>query len=406
MHLLQINATANWGSTGKIAEQINQVAQAHGWKTYIAYGRYARACQSEVLRVGGQMDIIRHGIQSLLFDRQGLASQSATKQFIEEIDKIRPDVIHLHNIHGYYINYQILFSYLKRAHIPVVWTLHDCWPFTGHCSHFVTVGCERWKTECHDCPIKSSEYPKSWLFDRSRENYRLKKETFNGVDNLVIVPVSEWISGLVKESFLGGYPIKCIHNGIDLRQFVQMGGREENCKKWGIDSKKKIILGVASVWESRKGLNDFNTLCTLLGDDFQIVLVGITEKQRNKLPPQIKGILRTNNVSELAELYSAADVYVNPTYADTFPTTNLESLACGTPIVTYRTGGSPEAIDEKTGVVVDQGDISGLVAAIKSVCEWVGENVSVECRRKAEKEFNKEVQFAKYFDIYETIVRN
>lgn len=405
LNLFQINVTANWGSTGKIAEQINLAAAAQGWETYIAYGRMANTSASTLIKVGNRCDQLWHGIESRLLDRHGLASRWATLQLVRKIDELRPDVIHLHNIHGYYLNYPILFDYLKQAGIPVVWTLHDCWAFTGHCSHFVTAGCERWKTGCHDCPLLRKEYPVAWLRDRSRRNYEQKRETFLGVERLVLAPVSQWLAELAQESFLGSYPIQCIQNGIDLKQFAPCGERGEVLKKWGIDPNKKVVLGVASVWDKWKGLDDMMALRQHLSKDYTIVLVGVNDKQKASLPKGIVGISRTNNVRELAELYSAADVYVNPTYADTFPTTNLEALACGTPVVTYRTGGSPEAISPETGVVVEQADVQGMAEAIRSICDKGKDHYTEVCRKRAEEHFDKDKCFEKYVELYEALIR-
>lgn len=403
--LLQINVTANWGSTGKIAEQINQTAAARGWETYIAYGRMANASASKLIKVGNRCDQLWHGVESRLLDRHGLASRHATRQLIQEIERIQPDVIHLHNIHGYYLNYQILFDYLKKADIPVVWSLHDCWAFTGHCSHFVTAGCERWKTGCHECPLLSKEYPKSWLVDRSRKNYLQKREAFTGMKQLVLTPVSQWLAGLAKESFLGSYSILCIQNGIDLQQFTPCGKRTEVLTKWGINPTARVVLGVASVWDKWKGLDDMMALRQQLDENYVIVLVGVTDKQKDALPEGIVGISRTNSVRDLAELYSTADVYVNPTYADTFPTTNLEALACGTPVVTYRTGGSPEAISPETGVVVEQADVQGMAEAIRSICDKGKDHYTEVCRKRAEELFDKDKCFEKYVELYEGLIR-
>ncbi len=402
--LLQINVTVNWGSTGKIAEQINLAAQDRGWETYIAYGRMVNASASTLIKVGNRCDQLWHGVESRLLDRHGLASRNATRQLVQEIERIRPDVIHLHNIHGYYLNYQILFDYLKQADIPVVWSLHDCWSFTGHCSHFVTAGCERWKTQCHDCPLLNKVYPKSWLVDRSRKNYLQKREAFTGLKQLVLTPVSQWLAGLAKESFLGSYPIHCIQNGIDLQQFVPCGERTEVLMKRGINSAARVVLGVASVWDKWKGLDNMMALRQHLSKDYTIVLVGVNDKQKAALPKGIVGISRTNNVRELAELYSAADVYVNPTYADTFPTTNLEALACGTPVVTYRTGGSPEAISPETGVVVEQADVQGMAEAIRSICDKGKDHYTEVCRKRAEEQFDKDKCFEKYVELYEGVI--
>jgi glycosyltransferase involved in cell wall biosynthesis len=288
-----------------------------------------------------------HGLQTRIFDNHGMASKIATKKLIKQIKQINPNIIHLHNIHGYYLNYAILFEYLNELNIPIVWTLHDCWSITGHCTYFSFVGCNKWKSECYSCPQKKS-YPTSWFIDRSKENFRLKKKHFTSLSNMTIVPVSNWLSDLIKESYLHKYPIRTIHNGIDLSVFKPSDS--EKFKSMYNIQNKFILLGVANKWELRKGLKDFVELSNLLDSDYKIVLVGLSRKQIEQLPDNILGIERTESVEGLAEIYSAGDVFLNPTYEDNFPTTNLEALACGTPVITYETGGSPEAIDESTGI--------------------------------------------------------
>lgn len=399
--VLQINSVVNSGSTGRIAEEIGQTAISCGWKSYIAYGRNERTSKSKIIRIGNDLDIKLHGIQTRLFDRHGLTSKGATKKFIQEIKEIKPNIIHLHNIHGYYLNYEILFEYLIIANIPVVWTLHDCWPITGHCSYFSFVGCEKWKTECYKCPQKG-EYPASWLIDRSRENYRLKKSMFIKLSNLTLIPVSNWLSEILKESFLQKYPTKVIHNGIDINVFRTATGMNFRLKHNLQD--KFILLGVANVWESRKGLKDFIELNKFLNDQFQIVLVGLNSKQINQLPDEIIGIERTESVEELVELYTNSDVFVNPTYEDNFPTTNLEALACGTPVITYKTGGSPEAIDDSTGIIVEQGNINKLVDAVNQIKSHGKQNYSDACVDRAHRLYRKEDRYKEYIDLYESLL--
>lgn len=386
--LLQINVTANWGSTGRIAEQIGLAAMARGWESYIAYGRSANKSKSTLIKIGCYPTVLEHYIENRFFDNEGLASRYATRKLVDTIERINPDIIHLHNIHDHYLNFKILFDYLNPRRIPVVWTFHDCWTFTGHCHHFESINCESWKIKCHTCPLSIS------LLDRSSRNFYLKSSLFNNCNNLTIVPVSKWLGDLVNESFLKEKRIKVIHNGIDLKKFSPKtnGGRA------GFS-----ILGVSNVWGERKGLKDFIRLGQMLGEEFDITLIGLTKNQIESLPNNIKGLERTSSVEELADAYSSADVLVNPTYADTFPTVNLEALACGTPVVTYKTGGSPETIDEQTGVVVEQGDVQGLADAIIHLKE---NPLSREaCRGRAEKYFDKDKCFEKYVDLYEELIR-
>ncbi len=402
LKILQINTVINSGSTGRIAEEIGQTVIAGGWKSFIAYGRNDRPSQSELIKIGNDWEIKVHGLQTRLFDMHGLGSRSATLELIGQIKEISPDIIHLHNIHGYYINIEILFQYLKEINTPVVWTFHDCWPFTGHCTHFTYVGCEKWKTQCFDCPQKK-EYPASWIIDRSKKNFILKKKLFSSLPNLTLVPVSKWLSGILKESFLQDYPIKVINNGINTDVFKPSSGKSFR-QRYDLNN-KFILLGVASIWSPRKGLEDFIELNKLLDSSCKIVLLGLTKNQIKQLPQNILGIERTESIEQLAEIYAVSDVYLNLTYEDTFPTTNLESLACGTPVITYNTGGSPEALDELTGIVVEQGNINKIMEAIQQI-KVNGKNFYKDlCVNRANRLFRKEDRYREYIELYEQLVR-
>ena len=395
--LLQINVTANWGSTGKISEQIGVVAQKHGWDSYIAYGRHMNPSRNKLIKIGTKINVYLHYIESRFFDNEGLASRIATRSFLKVIDKIKPDLVHLHNIHDHYLNYRILFEYLNRYDIPVVWTFHDCWAFTGHCFHFVTKKCERWKVECYDCPLKN-ECPKTFL-DKSKDHYNLKRDLFCNCKNLTIVPCSDWMYSFVQQSFLKNKRIQVIHNGIDLNVFKPLSSQYRSNRN------KFNVLAVSNVWNVGKGEIDIYKLRSILNEDeYEIIMVGLSVDQVEKLPAGIVGIQRTQNLNELVQLYSHADVLINPTYADTFPTINIEALACGTPVITYETGGSPEAVDEKTGIVIEQGNIDALVEAIKQMKEKLFS--SIDCRKRAEENFDKDKCFKKYIDLYESIIKN
>jgi len=312
-----------------------------------------------------------------------------------------PDIIHLHNIHGYYINIELLFNYLKKANIHVVWTLHDCWAMTGHCTHFMSVNCNKWKTNCNTCPLKN-EYPASLYFDQSNKNFFQKKGLFTGVESMTLVPVSDWLGGVVKESYLSKYPIVRIYNGIDLDLFIP---RNVEClrKKIGVEN-KTVILGVASVWDKRKGLPDFLRLSDLLKADEVVILVGVSQKIINTLPENIIGIRKTERVKELSDFYSLADVYLNLTWEDNFPTTNLESLACGTPVITYKTGGSPESITSDTGFVVDQGDLLSVRRSIDMIKSKSKAYYTNNCRNRAMNLYDKDTQFEHYFNLYNRLL--
>lgn len=399
--LLQINSVVNSGSTGRIAEEIGQTAIAAGWKSYIVYGRDDRPSQSELIKIGNDWDIKMHGVQTRLFDRHGLGSKSATKELIGKIIEISPDIIHLHNIHGYYINIEILFNYLRNTNIPVVWTFHDCWPITGHCSYFTFVGCEKWKKKCCDCPQKTS-YPASWIVDRSEKNYYLKKELFTSLSNLTLVPVSNWLSGILKESYLQGFPIKLIHNGINTYVFKPSTSRYFRSKH-GLEH-KFLLLGVASVWSPRKGLKDFIDLSKHLNSDYQIVLVGLSREQIEQLPENILGIERTESVEELSNLYSEADIVLNLSYEETFGLTTVEGFACGTPCIVYNATASPELVDQSTGLVVEPGDINGLMEAIIQIKQNGKQFYSEACVNRAHRLYKKEDRYQEYIDLYESLL--
>lgn len=400
--ILQINVSVNWGAHGKIAEDIGRMATSLGWNSVIAYGRQSNPSENHVVKIGTDASIKEHVVESRIFDNHGLASRLATKRFIKQIDELKPDIIHLHNIHGYYLNYKYLFDYLAPRDIPVVWTLHDCWPFTGHCAYYDYAQCNKWVAQCYGpCPCKG-EYPQSLLFDASNRNYLLKKRLFNSVNNLTLVPVSDWLGEEVKKSFLGNHPIQVIHNGIDLNVFKPHNSDEVR-QRYGIDG-SKYVLGVASDWEKRKGLDDFIKLPDRLTNDIKVVIVGVNKEQMRIVQSKgCIGIPRTNNVSELAALYSGAELFLNLTYEDNYPTTNLEAIACGTPVLTYKTGGSPESVDSNTGWVVEKGDMDSVVNIIGSEKRMFS-GARLQCRQRAEMMFDKEKCFAAYMHLYERIL--
>lgn len=398
--LLQINATINSGSTGRIAEEIGQRAIAAGFESYIAYGRTVRESKSKTIRIGSDWNVRWHGIVSLLFDRHGFSSKCATKRFVKQIEAINPDIVLLHNVHGYYLNIEILLGYLKEKNIPIFWTLHDCWPFTGHCSYFDAYSCEKWKTHCEHCPNQKG-YPKSIWLDNSRHNFDRKRALLAALPNVTFIPVCKWIGGIVEHSFMKGRPQLVIYNGTNTDVFKPQGSdtTETIRKKYNIDG-ENIVIGVASTWDKRKGLLDFCWLNDQLPEGYQVVLVGLSQEQIDNLPKDVVGIRRTESVKELSVLYSLADVFVNPTYIDNFPTTNIEALACGTPVVTYNTGGSPEAIDENTGIVVPKGDKDALKNAIVEVVSNKGKYTSEACRQRAVAHFNKDDRFGDYIELF------
>ncbi len=394
MRVLFVNSVCAAGSTGRIFASLCRLLKERGEEALLCYGRGSGYRDIHAERIGSDPEVFCHVCLNRLTDHHEIGSKHATRQLIRHIEAWNPDIVHLGNIHGYYLNIPLLMEHLKRIGVPILWTLHDCWSFTGHCSHFTDVGCERWITGCHHCP-KRHIYPSSIFFDRSRQVFDIKKRLFSGVDRLTIVTPSEWLAGCVRRSFLNGYPVAVLPNGIDTGLFSTDASSTFSHKG------KRLALGVAVPWDKRKGFDDFIALRKLLPEDWTIALVGVTEKQRRMLPEGIVGVCRTENAKELAGLYAAADVYVNPTYCDTFPTTNLEALACGTPVVTYDVGGSPESITKETGRVVKMGDVAALAEKTVEAAETVRPE---DCRERA-MQYDQRDRFAAYLSLYESVLR-
>ncbi len=402
LKLLQINVAANWGSHGRIAEEIGLEAMAQGWESYIAYGRYANPSKSHIVKIGDLFDHCLHGAQSLLLDRHGLASCGPTKKLIREIEQIKPDLIHLHNIHGFYLNYPILFRYLSTIDIPVVWTLHDCWAFTGHCAWPIHGHCDRFQEQCCHCPLQSKGYPKSFLLDRSRSNFKLKKRYFRSLQDLHLVTVSRWLEQQVRLSFMQDMDIRTIYNGLDTEVF-----RPSGTPPTSVTDGHPLVLGVCNAWYDWKGLDDMAALREILPDDYEVMVVGVNEDQMHRLPEGITCIRRTDSVSQLAEIYSQADVFVNPSKVESFGMTTAEALSCGTPSIVYDTSACPEVVDNLTGRVVPLGDVNALAKAVKEICSLPGrEAMRQACRERAIRLFNRQDRYKEYLQLYNEVLQN
>lgn len=394
MKVLQINIFGNL-STGRIAVDLFYTLRDNGHDGMVAFARNTIAEDVPYIRIGSKWSVYMDGIMSRITDKAGFYSRRPTKLLIEKIKEYDPDIIHLHNLHGYYVNVELLFGFLKEYGKPVVWTLHDCWSFTGHCCNFESAGCEKWKGGCHDCG-QQRRYPASLLMDRSAWNYQRKKELFTGVKRMVLVSPSDWLKELVTQSYMGQYPVEVIRNGVDLHTFHPTAGDWVGRNKL---TGRKLVLGVAGVWTPTKGLDDLIRLSETLNDDYRVVAVGVSKKQKKRLPEKMTGIERTYDSRELAEIYTAAHVLVNPTYDDNFPNVNLEALACGTPVITYKTGGSAEAIDENSGAAVKQGDLAAVVSVITR------RGFSEESCIARSKNFQKEQCYSKYIELYQNMCR-
>ena len=393
--ILQINVCVNQGSTGKIVESIGKKVVEQGWESYVAGTDVVFPSQSKVLKVGNRLARYWHRGMARFLDKQGLGSILSTKAFIRQIQSTQPDLIHLHNLHCAYINYPLLFSFLKAYKRPVVWTFHDCWPMTGHCTHFDSIGCDKWKKACDDCPL----IPQLSL-DQSRQNYLRKKSYFTSLDSLTIVPVSQWLGELVKQSYFSQCNVVTIKNGIDLSVFQPLDQSSARVK-WNLAPRRFTLMGASTSWSDSKGLQEFIKLAE--NYDYQIIMVGVDAKTKSLLPEQIITFPMIREQRELASLYAAADLFVNPTYNDSFPTVNMEALACGTPVAAYNTGGVPEMVDAETGIVVPRGDKAALFSAIQTMKDGQTREMSEACRKRALAHFDKERNFNQYIELYRSL---
>ena len=389
MKIVQINHFS-YKAAGSIMMNLHHAMGNVGIDSYVVWGRGRNAQNNHEYYMGDKNGVNMHALYTRLTDRTGFASALATKKLISWLEQVDPDIIHLHCIHGYYINIKLLFDYIKKNKKKVIWTQHDCWAFTGHCAYFDMVGCYKWKTGCSNCS-QLDTYPRSF-FDNSKNNWIDKKRIFSDARVQLVTPC-EWLAGMLVDSFLLEYPIKIIYNGVDCNVFHPT---ENNFKKKKRLEGMKIILGVASEWTERKGLRDFIKLDSMLDHDkYKIVIVGLSAKQLREVPSSIIAFQRTSNVDELVDIYSSSDLYFNPTYEDNFPTTNLEAIACGTPVITYKTGGAPEALDVGNGFVVEKGDLKSV---IKFLCL---DNGNTSMRGKMlNKQFSVNYMINSYLSLY------
>lgn len=396
MKVLQINSCFGCLSTGRIVSEIAQELIATGNECIAAYGLDYVDRGVPTIRIGTRLGIKCSTLYARLFDREGFGSYFATKRFLKKVDAYKPDVVHLHNLHGNYINIKLLLRYLAKHDIPTVLTLHDCWLLTGHCANFIEGQCDKWKTECSHCPRKNL-YPRSILLDLSKENHNCKKELLSNIKELSIVCVSKWVADIVAQSHLGNRKISVIHNGVDTEVFFPR--KSDFRSRYHLEN-KTLLLGVASSWGKPKSIDDFCRLSQMLDDNYQIVLVGMTKEQIEELPRQILAIERTSNTQLLAEIYSAADVLLNLTYADTFGLVNAEALACGTPVIAYRTGGVPEIVNDSVGICVEQGDLEAVVCSLRMLME--GNIQREKIVMYARENFDIHLQKCRYVSAYGT----
>lgn len=395
--LLQLNVTANWGSTGKIAEGIGLAAMSRGWDSAIAFGRMQTPSASKVIKVGNQLDVYSHYAMHRFFDGEGRGSRGPTKRLIDRIEQFSPDIIHLHNIHDHWLCYPLLLNYLKKSEINVVWTFHDCWAFTGGCPHFVEVGCDAWQTECHHCRL-----PRAFI-DNTTGNFHLKKSLIQALgQKLTLVSVSHWLDSLVSKSVLKNLDHRVIYNGVDTSIFFPQPIDEIN-RKFSLDG-KCVLLGVSSIWTESKGLKDYIALSRRLPQSYVIVLVGLSRRQIKELPSGIIGIQRTDNAAELAALYTRADAVMSLSKAETFGLTLVEGWACGTPSIGYADTAIKELLTPEVGIAVSPGNLDELTHAVFSLSENNKVFSPTICRSNVEINFSRQNQYNKYVDLYESLI--
>lgn len=394
MKVLQINTFGNL-STGKIAVDIYRTLKARGSEGVVAFARNDVPGDVPSFRIGNSFSVYADGVFTRFTDKAGHYSKGATAKLIKQIKEYDPDIIHLHNLHGYYINVPMLFEYLAEADKPVVWTLHDCWSYTGHCCYYSMAGCDKWKAAgCRSCPLKKA-YPASLICDNSAKNFAEKNKMFHSVKNLNLVCVSNWLAGELKDSFLKDIPSRVIYNGIDTNVFKPSSGNFRI--KYNIGD-KRIVLGVASTWDTRKGLSDFIELSKILDDRYRIVLVGLNDKEKRLLPDNITGIGRTDGPKELAEIYSAANVLFNASVEETFGLPNVEAIACGTPVVAYNCTGIPETMTDNDGYIVEPHDLKSVAEKIGLICV-AGKRLDTGSFR-----FSKDKTYEAYMKLYEELI--
>ena len=394
--LLQINSVVNTGSTGRIAEQLGVLAINQGWESYIAYGREARGSQSRLIKIGSKWDVNFHAIGSILTDRHGLFSKFATKSFLQQVDIIQPDVVHLHNVHGYYINVPMLFRYLKQKNIPTVITMHDFWLMTGHCA-YINQSCDRWKTGCGNCP-RLNQYPAA-KFDNTKANWKWKASLFVDMPNVTLVPVSYWLGRYVDESLLKNVKQNVIYNGIDTNVFKPFDG---GASVKGVDWSKFTIMAIATRWTEANGYQDVMKLSSIIPDSCQIIMVGLDEQQMSNLPKNIIGFRKTESFTQLQELYTKSDVIFNPNREVTFGLVTAEAMACGTPAIVLRDTAGEEIVDEQTGFVVDT--IEEVIDLIPRIRALEKKKMSDACRFRINELFNADKQYQKYIDLYNAVI--
>ncbi len=389
------------GSTKRIMDNILDKAEENGYETYSFSGNWKTSQKSKSNRIifGYEIENKVSGFFAKLTGLHGYFSILGTISLIRKLNHIKPDIIHLHNLHLWTINIPILIRYINRNRIPVVWTLHDCWGLTGHCTHFIQSNCDKWMDGCYSCKNRHT-YPFSYL-DSTKMMWNKKRKWFTSIMALTIVVPSVWLKCVVEKSYLAAKKCIVINNGVN--QSIFRRDSKEGYESINIDG-KYVILGVAYSWSQKKGLDEFVRLANELDENYQIILVGTTEEIDKQLPKRITSIHRTENIYQMAELYHKANVFANPTREDNFPTTIMESISCGTPVVTYDVGGCREILDEKTGIVVPVNDYHLFKESIINICNAPKSTYIDACVQRAER-YNENVKYQEYINLYNQILQ-
>lgn len=356
MKYVQINANS-WGWADAVILKKHAELQQQGADSFVIWGRGRVPKDDHEMLLLNKGEYEASAIATRLDGKYGFHNKASTKRLLDVLDSIQPDVVHLHSLIDYYVNVEMLFNWLASSKCSVIWTLHDCWPFTGGCMYFTMAKCDRWEKGCHKpCPCPAPErFPALNLRSRIDWCYEQKRRLFTCIpaERMTLIAPSEWMADLVQDSFLAKYPVQVVKNTIDEEIFkpTKSDFREANSLEG-----KFLVIGVASGWGPRKGMDDFIRLACDLDDRFALLMVGLTKKQIAKLPnntsARLIGVEKTNSREQLAGIYTCSDILFAPTKEDNYPTVNLEAQACGTPVITYDVGGAKETLWMQGSVAV------------------------------------------------------
>lgn len=404
MKIVQINTVYRFGSTGRMTQQLHEYMTAKGIKSYVAAGN-VRSNNSDMIKLGSRFEDKLHGLLSRITGRQGYFSLFSTYLLIRKLKKIKPDLIHLGVLHSNCINLPMLLNYIAERNIPLAITLHDCWYFTGHCCYFTDHGdCQKWRYHCGKCPALRSWNP-SWFFDFSQKNLQDKKKMFGKINRLAVIGVSQWITSFAKQSCLkDATNIVCIYNWIDTNKFHPMPEQAIQMRSKHKLENAFIVVCVSQVWSSGKGYDDIIKVADCC-KDMSFVLVGRIPENLQYHSNNVINIPPVSSETELAAIYSAADVFVHLSARETFGLVSAEAMACGTPVIAYNVTATPELVADGCGYTVDPHDIDAVVNALKAIKQKGKVSFSNRCIANVQEHFQQEKQLQAYVDLYTQIIR-